>query len=1378
MHIFKKPNSDSQSNFKKANPLLGFRFVYKDKKSDTSAVPSALLYGLESNIKAIEEQIKNETDESKKQILQVTRSACINSLEVRKKSIDNQDELKNALDQIGNDDRILESLKKETFDYIDIEYLLNSDLRSFFDENLKRQIEITEETMIQKDFINNTLRPDRETLVQNTKKEWEIHAEDISEEASKLSDEKENIENQLKEDVLDKNQKRQLAIRLEWINNFLPNLLKQKSKPESDWVHKQVIKKEQEEAEISLLEGISPEVLNKLKNLVLEARFISTEKIREYIETKFSKAKERFEKIKKAKIFGKSTIKGEVLEIDGKKIERRGLQKDFDEFNTALKQAGDDPELLKKISKNLYELDRRTSISIENIQRVNKNRPDIEKEIIEGFESMNALLVQMKPEELERLKEVVKKSEIARLEALRKGETRDAKTEYDESKEGSLIYKKKIKAIEELANPESDLHKKFQKYQGLLKNIENLEPEEIAAIQSDLETLRPKLELIRNLNENVEKALKPENDLTNKTNQAIIEIKNAVNAEEIKNILNTNLGSEHVELVSHSEFNSEWKESTSEEGFMVFQKKGNEVQKIIIDKSVFEGTRDLKKIKEQLTHELLHLQFENNEDIRNIFHKEMVEKNKEWPKIKRAFIDWMKSDGRKPPSKKGWTDKHILSELYAMQNEMGNSYKSGNSAKAELNNLLAGIGVKDIIKNIEGKTKHFIDNEKEEERYGYAGGDIDETSAALSEGGSESSSGSYDEYKIKIEFIDNRISDLQKSEFLGYISGGSKLLNILKKFNNYTKKLNQDFKIKPDSKLLGVVIGGRNKDVEDELTNIAKAIGNVSSSAPNMEINIFRRMWNSTSVLSIQDMIQTLVDAKEFIERRHNRRKADHAAQLGMSLFQGTDLGREAWARKQKAEMEEVQEWQSRYENLDAWQLQDEIKKMAQGISASPDRLKAILRLLAQKGRIDWKDENLWKVLNKLQSAEHMTPGDSILLHDPPLLRQKLHAALGEIWDYDEYLTLERQNESSYDSELRKYLPSYDRIQDVLNDRLDQLLSMYRQGEKVDPMEYESIIVYAIEKGKSFAEQVMFHLLVGMADGLLNPDRGMALDKYLNEWPATQWIYSKKPPLSQADYKRYCQQYFKKDYDAGKIRDGYGEQFMNFYWVHVQNDDMTIQRVRKSVSERKWDHDWTRSIACLGDSNTAKRFFSGRSGQQETKDTGVENAYAGAVQWIEENARMPEKIDFRKHFARHASWCAMAEGIMDRVAYYRGDTDITTRANENMERGIAREQSATNHANWTMRDNRNKVKTFLDYLDPDIFQILRSKKDLGEKEEKAEIGMQVKEILMSKYSSYAHEWENIKDVDGVYERMDLIIQVIFESISDAQLKSIIAQLRP
>jgi hypothetical protein len=1441
---------NNHRNFSKANPLLGGLFVYifsateaaknsiatleRDKETlearfeteqdlkkrakikdeikeigkeikrlkslEPSKTPLALFNGLENNIKEIEGELDKEPDIANRQVLENRKIACLDALEARQRKIENHDQLTDALDQISNDDFIIKSLTNKDFDYINIEYLLSSNLEPFFDDKFRGQLIAAEQQMITSDFTKNALRPQRDQLAIDSDKEWFEYKKGIDEEVTKLEKEREELNLKLEEDF-DINQKGQLKERIKWIDNIIPHFTKQAGR-RSEWTHKSVLKKEKDLSGASLLEDVSPEVLDKMKKFMEEARFMRAEKIREYLEAEFEEVKKQFEQVKKNNTFSKSTIDGETLMIDGEPIERRGLQKDFDEFSLFLQYLANpdeiaildkierdpkididqyqknlkDPQILKTLASNLEEFKMRLSISKSEIKTIRADRGNIERTILSEFGRMDSVMKQFKPDEIQLLKERLEKDELKRLKAIDENNTKDAKTKYDERKDSSLLYQQKLRAIDEFITPDSDLKKHFKKYKNLLRGIKSLEPEELQMIRQELGILRPKLKMLENFSQSMEKALNPENNAAMKAHQSIIELESAADIEEIRHILNRNLGAEHLMLVGSAEFENKYRKYTPE-GFMAFYQKEDEAGNIldwniIIDESALADPKNVKELKRQLTHELLHLEFEKSEDVKREIREKFVS-DTEWPKIRQAFIDKAESEGKKPPTGDEWADDDILSELYAMQNEIGNVWIPGSSHDAVLNNLLVGAGLASGFKDVTEKIKGY---EKGIEKIRGMSGMTQGDAAATEEPTAEGVVGNYEEFKNTIDIQGNLIKELDTSEFKGFVPGIPAAISILQKMHKDISDLNERFRQELDNSILAAGIEAAIQQMKDGVKQVEKALAEASGKSPNLEINPFRKIWNNTSFLCMSDIVQVLIDIKEFVSRRHNRKKSDHAARLGMALFQKTDLGREAHARKQKAEMAEVQEWQSRYENLDAWQLEAEIKSMSKAIDPTKDQLKAVLRLLAQKGRLNWRNGFLWALLNKLQGSVHLKPNDQILMHNPPLMRQKLQEALGEIWDYDEFLTLESQNASGYSSAIQKHTPACDRTQDQLSDRLDQLLKMHREGEKVDPTEYESILVYAIDNGKSFAECVMFHLMIGIADGLLWQDRGLALDKFLNKWPATQWIYNQKPPLTRSDYLTISKKYFKDDYNAGSIRGDHGRQFKNFYWTQIQNDMMTIQRVRKSVSERGWDHDWTRTIACLGDANTAKRFFSGRSGQQEAKDTGIENAYAGVVQWLEENAVDPNKINFRYHFARMAGWIGMAEGVMDRVAYYRGGDDISTRSNESMEESKAREQSVTNHSDWKLRDNRKRARDFLDNLDPELFGILRSQKDVTG-DAKKELGQKAKDYLMKKYPSKASEWQYIKDVDGIFERMDLVIKTIFDSFSDSELKAKIALMK-
>jgi hypothetical protein len=222
-----------------------------------------------------------------------------------------------------------------------------------------------------------------------------------------------------------------------------------------------------------------------------------------------------------------------------------------------------------------------------------------------------------------------------------------------------------------------------------------------------------------------------------------------------------------------------------------------------------------------------------------------------------------------------------------------------------------------------------------------------------------------------------------------------------------------------------------------------------------------------------------------------------------------------------------------------------------------------------------------------------------------------------------------------------------------------------------------------------------------------------------------------------------------------------------------------IQRVRKAAGEKeRWDHDWVRSIAVVGDAETVKRFFAGRSGRKEAQETAIENVYVGAIQWLEENSKKPENIDYRFHFARMAGWVAMAEGHLDGTAFYKGgDADIAARSNETMESNIAREAGFANHGDWTVRQHRNKARMFLDMVEPNFFRLFRGK--TGHKEDKEALGKQARDYLNEHYPTYSEKWNTIREIDNVYNNIDFITKVFMsnEYMSEERLMYIINAMR-
>ena len=132
------------------------------------------------------------------------------------------------------------------------------------------------------------------------------------------------------------------------------------------------------------------------------------------------------------------------------------------------------------------------------------------------------------------------------------------------------------------------------------------------------------------------------------------------------------------------------------------------------------------------------------------------------------------------------------------------------------------------------------------------------------------------------------------------------------------------------------------------------------------------------------------------------------------SIASGTDGGDNS--DRQNAAMELLEDkdpdWQSSYEQLEPTQLFEELKMMANSNIPSKYIFKVLLDALAKKGQLDWSNESLWIILNKLQKGTHFTPEDETLKQDTDLLHQKIQSALGEIYDFDEFIRLENLNEA------------------------------------------------------------------------------------------------------------------------------------------------------------------------------------------------------------------------------------------------------------------------------------------------------------------------------------------------------------------------------
>lgn len=834
---------------------------------------------------------------------------------------------------------------------------------------------------------------------------------------------------------------------------------------------------------------------------------------------------------------------------------------------------------------------------------------------------------------------------------------------------------------------------------------------------------------------------------------------------EILQFVKKTFGRKNIKLLSRRKFNKKYGRLT-QKGNMVVTTEGDDWT-IFINKQAFQKKEPkvVEDLKTQIVHELRHLEYdENARGQRQQWEKLIQAPN--WNEIKTAFVE--RNPNTVPPHQAflarkfppghaftagDWKDKDVIDELYAMQDNL----REKDSVLADLikaTGILSG-GAGAAVTSLSEYRR------KKRERGAATADEMDMGMGMdMGEGGGAApgepigftdESPDAEERQFQLIRLKDRAQAAKQSEYISYIPQGKELMGLI--LDALEQSPTDEVMNKADTDI---------GEVENDITTLHNQV------KAGKSINPLRLFWINTRFLAIGDFVELGKQIYDYFDRRHKRNTLDAASRLGEAIFEKVPFmdgfAADSTANKEKAELEWVNEWKNRLENKDAWELLSMIDSLAEKADPSKDQLKAIMRILSEKGRIDWRQPGLWKVLNKLQSKERFKENDPFLLYNPAALRQKLMSAYGAIWDYDEFNNQDNKNTSSYESKKKEYIDAYDKMQGQLDARLKDLLALHRQGREADPIEYEAIMEYAIINGKSHAENIMFHFMAGMASGLLSPDRGVHLDKYLNEWPPLEFFTDHKPPYTQRDFQNMCMLHFGKEYRQGH-KEMKGE-FHNFFWTVIQNKPRVIERVEKSTSERKWDHDWARSIGANGGADTADRFLRGRSGQKETKPTAVQNAYVGCLQWLEENARKGGE-SWDKNLARQLGWAAMAEGIMESVAYKK--EFIYTRKESFEGNKIARETFASNHAGDMARNHRKRIQQVLDTIDPIFFPALRDKAAVEQGEEGKPLADRLKAHLQANYGTHPDMpgiLEGISRIDDLFKNLQHIVNIIVEMRPD------------
>lgn len=1329
-------------------------------------------------------------DREYKAALGATIEACEGVMESLSKKIENEDDLVISTNSIDLYDYLLDKLYSEKIDGIDIDFLLESELQPFFDGRFRSELEQAKQSMNLTDLTFGSIYQGRlrHTQEETVNRAWLEHVKEIDEEIHQLEIEEMRLgikrtANKIT-DAEERKQKANIEMKVRALRN-------QKRNGATRWKEK---KREEHFMKDygRVNDFVDPGSLNQLKQLVSEAKDMRIEKIHEYLEERFEDVEREFEAIKSTG----GLLDDEEADLMEEKIEEARMY--------LLNKNIIKPQFLKQISKNLEATKQSLQQKKEELTGVEQERDPIEAKLKEDYKKLQANIAKINPS-------LIQKAEVEFVEQLReRGDT-------------VTIIDKAIGPLRELADQNSELRKTIDALDEKINGDKKLTASELKDLSETVSHFSNRMPL-KDIDKFIQLVENPNYKAVKKANEAIRALETG--KKSTLAVLRETIGLEDLsdqevisedgkkiagnpnfkaKVLSKAEF-KQYKDYTN--GNMVFFKRGEEWY-IFIE----EGAENSERLRKQVIHELLHVVFENGgttlnkagelttikEEAKKAYQKEFPG---DWKKVAKAFREMARYTRQKDPEGSyEWKDEdHILSEIFAMQKEWGQEriekedVEDGKLNPIHIfNNLLHDLHVKQAVQNRMGdlnkKAKTFDDSEEIAQIFGDKGG----VPKGFTEAGEEaidfsklegdgvkpinSEQASFNKNQLKIRDLDHRIEEIRKSKHLRGIKGARPLLDAMGKYNKNTALLNRHNL--DDNLNLQDTIDKRIGKVSDQLDKLDENLSDISSKEQNKKMGFMSKLWDGTAFYSIADFVQMGVDFKEYWDRRFKRRNAANSAELGMTFFKGTGFGYDSRARKEKSESEEVNQWMENYKEIPPWELLQILESISKQMFPNKDQFKALIRTLAEKGRLDWRNQDLWRILNRMQGAAYFPLGDQKLLRDPTQLRKKMMKAMGTIFDLDEFPDLDRKADSSYESKKKEYENLNKKTSTQLTARLDELLDQYVNGDPnlVDPHEYESILEFGMVQGKSYGENLIFHLMCGMARGLLPPDRGIALGAHANTYPPVQWFENLN--YNQEDFRRLCETHFKKDYEAGNLSKHGGREFKNWFITTIPNDFRINDRVQKSVNGRSWDPDFCRTILIGGTAETTRQFYSGRASQTETKFPAIANHIVGEVQMLEENAINPMYAT-RGTFANMAARIAMTNGILDGTAYrgVDGTVDTYARGSDDLENWKPGEAGIGRYGTMTVNGHRKILNNFLDMIDPEFFGMIRGKQ-VASKQAKTDLAKRIKGYLRQKHPGLMRQMNDMSDlesVDQIFGKIDTITNYMVAHMSTEDYNKMLGRI--
>ena len=443
-------------------------------------------------------------------------------------------------------------------------------------------------------------------------------------------------------------------------------------------------------------------------------------------------------------------------------------------------------------------------------------------------------------------------------------------------------------------------------------------------------------------------------------------------------------------------------------------------------------------------------------------------------------------------------------------------------------------------------------------------------------------------------------------------------------------------------------------------------------------INSFDNLIGGGGAWSVQwfapmDLQKVWSIASEWTSRRLERSRSKRVGQFGRSTL--GFLNNAPWPLKyfntlpsdynkevENAEQGEVQKYKDAYGNKDLWDVLGILYR-----SRDLDEFKACMFLLTDAGRIRWDDQRLLKQLNYFQGSVQFSMNMNVHYMDLSAYYDKLNIAFTAMYDADTFKGFFNSNISNYEGKKNGFTEacnSQSESEGGLRVMLDGQLKNWRESmlsgatPNFDPLFYEKIIDYSIERGKLGSEEKMYYLIQGIAMGILPQDRGAVLDgKYLNNYPPLEFFTSDSPG---GHGSRPTMEDFK---EIALMNKG---EFNDYFHNHIMQLPKVKERANKAITQPgvSIDHDDLTAIAPAFDIGGIKTLLKRNTdGKTTIPVTGLANTATGLIAYLHNYAhhsteRDTGRDDLKRLIGSFTAYEAILNGRMyknQELAYFRLD---------------------------------------------------------------------------------------------------------------------------